>query len=192
MVDNERAEKVEQIVAVLVEGGAEAYFGEPVTQLEHALQSAALAERDEAADTLVVAALLHDIGHLVAGGREDIADHGVDARHEDAGEHWLTEYFGPAVTAPIRMHVAAKRYLCAVEPGYYETLSFASVRSLMLQGGVFDEAGANGFIAQPHAADAVRLRRWDDLAKDPAAHTPPLEHYMMIVGDLLADAPSSH
>jgi predicted HD phosphohydrolase len=88
--------------------------------------------------------------------------------------------------------VAAKRYLCAVEPGYFETLSFASVRSLILQGGAFDEAGATGFIAQPHAAEAVRLRRWDDLAKDPAALTPPLEHYLMIVGDLFADGPSPH
>lgn len=177
MLDHERAERARQILAVLSEGGAEAYFGEPVTQLEHALQSAALALRDEASDTLVVAALLHDIGHLVTGGSEDIADHGVDARHEDAGEHWLTEYFGPAVTAPIRMHVAAKRYLCAVEPGYAESLSAASQTSLALQGGAMTADEVQQFANAPWASDAVRLRRWDDAAKVPGLSVPALAHY---------------
>jgi phosphonate degradation associated HDIG domain protein len=177
MVDNERAEKVGQILAVLVEGGTEAYFGESVTQLEHALQSAALAERDEASDTLVVAALLHDIGHLVAGGSEDIAEHGVDARHEDAGDRWLAEFFGPAVTEPIRLHVVAKRYLCAVEPGYAQSLSAASQISLALQGGAMTADEVRQFANAPWAADAARLRRWDDAAKVPGLSVPALSHY---------------
>lgn len=177
MLDHERAEKARQILAVLSEGGAEAYFGEPVTQLEHALQSAALAQRDEASDTLVVAALLHDIGHLVVGGSEDIADHGVDARHEDAGDRWLTHFFGPAVTEPIRLHVAAKRYLCAVEPGYATSLSAASQISLALQGGAMTADEAREFANGPWAADAARLRRWDDAAKVPGLSVPALAHY---------------
>ncbi len=183
--------QVDIIAELLRERGRARYGTEAVSQLQHALQCAALAEREDAPSSLIAAALLHDVGHLVADD-EAAAPRGIDMQHEDVAARYLARWFPPALVEPVRLHVPAKRYLCAVEPGYFETLSFASVRSLLLQGGVFDEAAANGFIVQPHAADAVRLRRWDDLAKDPAAVTPPLEHYMAIVGDLIASAPATH
>jgi phosphonate degradation associated HDIG domain protein len=183
--------QVQVIAELLRERGRARYGAEAVSQLQHALQCAALAEREDAPPALVAAALLHDLGHLVADD-EDAAPRGVDMQHEDVGARYLARWFSPALVEPIRLHVPAKRYLCAVEPGYYETLSFASVRSLLLQGGSFDEAGAERFIAQPYAADAVRLRRWDDLAKDPAMVTAPLDHFMVLVGDCLESAASTH
>ena len=161
--------------------GGDAYFGEPVSQLEHALQAAYHAERESAPPWLVVAALLHDIGHLLHDLPEHIADLGVDARHEDVGHAWLAQYFGPEITAPVRMHVDAKRYLCATDPEYLKLLSPASVQSLQLQGGPFCEAEARAFEQQPFAREAVRLRRWDDLAKVPGMQVPGLEHYRAMI-----------
>src|SRR5262245_24483528 len=109
-------ERANRILTILATGGAQAYFGEPVTQLEHALQTAALADESQAPDTLVIAALLHDVGHLVHGLSEDIARHGVDGAHENAAHVWLTGQLGIAVTEPVRLHVLAKRYLCCVDP----------------------------------------------------------------------------
>jgi [1-hydroxy-2-(trimethylamino)ethyl]phosphonate dioxygenase len=157
-------------------GGA-AYFGERVSQLEHALQAAYHANSDDAAGWLVVAALLHDIGHLLHAMPEHAADLGIDARHEDLGHAWLAQYFGPEVTAPVRMHVDAKRYLCATNAEYLSRLSPASLQSLQLQGGPFSDAEARAFEQRPFARDAVRLRRWDDLAKVPGMRVPGLEHY---------------
>ncbi len=167
----------DRIARLFAERGDSAYFGEQVSQSEHALQSAHLAEREGAADELVVAALLHDIGHLVDGHEEDVADGGLDAHHEDCGASWLAETFGPAVVEPIRLHVAAKRYLCAVDRRYRETLSAASLKSLDLQGGPFDGAGVASFEANPHHREALRLRRWDDAAKVPGLEVPDLDHY---------------
>jgi phosphonate degradation associated HDIG domain protein len=170
-------EIVETLFALFAQRGEDAYFGEPVSQQDHALQAAYLAEQEHASDALVVAALLHDIGHLIHGEAEDIADRGVDARHEAAGEAWLRRWFGPEVTEPVRLHVAAKRYLCATDPGYLARLSPASVQSLALQGGPFTPAEVQAFEANPHCAAAVRLRRWDDAAKIPDLPVPGLEHY---------------
>jgi gamma-butyrobetaine dioxygenase len=161
--------------------GGDAYFGEPVSQLEHALQAAYHAERESAPPWLVVAALLHDIGHLLHDLPEHIADLGVDARHEDVGHAWLAQYFGPEITAPVRMHVDAKRYLCATDPEYLGLLSPASVQSLQLQGGPFGEADARAFEQRPFAREAARLRRWDDLAKVPGMQVPGLEHYRAMI-----------
>jgi len=157
------------------------YGGEQVTQLAHALQCAAAAEREGAPAPLIVAALLHDLGHLAHDLGPRPAARGIDDRHEEGGAEWLRRWFGPAVSEPVRLHVAAKRYLCAVEPGYFETLSPASVRSLELQGGRFDAAGAADFIARPHAEEAARLRRWDEAAKVEGLATPDLAHFRRYV-----------
>jgi phosphonate degradation associated HDIG domain protein len=167
----------DQIIEIFASKGSTAYFGEPVTQLEHALQAAWYAERENAPAWLVTAALLHDIGHLLHGMGEQVAGLGIDTRHEDLGHAWLAQYFGPEVTAPVRLHVAAKRYLCAADPEYLGHLSPASVQSLELQGGPFTEGEAREFEQRPFAREAVRLRRWDDLAKVPGMDVPGLEHY---------------
>jgi len=167
----------ERIAEIFAAKGETAYFGEPVSQLEHALQAAWHAEREKAPAWLIVAALLHDIGHLLHDMPEHVADLGIDTRHEDLGHAWLAQYFGPEITAPVRMHVDAKRYLCATDPEYLKLLSPASVESLALQGGPFNDAQTREFEMRPFAREAVRLRRWDDLAKVPAMVVPGLEHY---------------
>lgn len=158
--------------------GESAYHGEAVSQAEHALQAAQLAELEGAADSLVVAALLHDVGHLVHGLDEDIAHRGIDAHHEDVGAVWLARHFGADVIEPVRLHVAAKRYLCATEPAYRAALSPASARSLQLQGGPFSAEEVARFALNPFARDAVRLRRWDDTAKVQGLAVPGLDHYL--------------
>jgi phosphonate degradation associated HDIG domain protein len=157
--------------------GADEYHGEAVTQLEHALQAALLAEQAGASAELISAALLHDVGHLLHAHGEAAAGRGIDDRHEALGERFLRPYFGPGVTEPIRLHVPAKRYLCATDPAYSTTLSPASARSLGLQGGSMSPAEAAAFARGPHAAAAVALRRWDDDAKVVGRPTPPLAHF---------------
>ena len=167
----------DRIIEIFEAKGGAAYFGEPVSQLEHALQAAYYAARDDAPGWLAVAALLHDIGHLLHDMPEHVADLGIDARQEDFGHAWLAQYFGPEATAPVRMHVDAKRYLCATDPEYLSLLSPASVQSLQMQGGPFTDAEARAFEERPLAREAVRLRRWDDLAKVPGMCVPGLERY---------------
>ena len=185
------------ILAGLFAGaGAAEYFGEEVTQAEHMLQTAALAEAAGAGPALVAAALLHDVGHFggltaAQGGRDgDVLMAGTDNRHSHTGADWLAQWFGPAVTEPVRLHVAAKRYLCAVEPGYFGRLSDASVHTLRVQGGPMTPAQAVEFEADPYADDAVRLRRWDERAKDPALTPPPFVHYLSLLAGLI-DPPSA-
>jgi len=168
---------IEEITNYMLKVATERY-GEDVNQLQHGLQCAALAERAGASAELITAALLHDIGHVVDLKWEGAAAAGIDRRHEDIGSAYLGKWFGPGVTEPVRMHVAAKRYLCAVDADYFDGLSAGSVRSLKLQGGAFDGPDATAFVSQPHAKDAIQLRRWDDLAKDPDAETESLDHYM--------------
>lgn len=160
--------------------GAAYYGGEAISQTEHALQCAQLAEQAGESEAVIVAALLHDIGHLMLA--ESIT---TDMRHQEVAAEALAALFGDAITAPVRLHVAAKRYLGMIEPAYLDTLSPASVQSLALQGGVFTPAQADAFAAQPHAQAAVRLRRYDDQAKVAGLPTPPLEHYMEMVGRCL-------
>ncbi len=166
--------------------GDRAYSGEPVSQLQHALQSARLAERAGAPAAQVTAALLHDLGHLINDQGETPTLRGIDDRHEFVALPRLRELFDDAVLMPIRLHVEAKRYLCARGDGrlggpqYLQALSADSRRSLRLQGGVFTPAQADAFIAQPYAPQAVQLRIWDDLAKRPDCATPPLAHYLAI------------
>src|SRR5262249_31836397 len=146
--------------------GSGAYFGEPVSQLEHALQTAHKAELAGATDSLIVAALLHDIGHLLHRLPDHMADQGLDGKHELIGAAWLTDCFGEEVTEPIRLHVTAKRYLCAIDKEYLDRLSSASKQSLALQGGPMNEFEVGGFEALPYGRESVLLRQWDDEAKE--------------------------
>jgi gamma-butyrobetaine dioxygenase len=179
---------VDQIAALFEREGAEAYLGEPVSIAEHMLQTAFEAELAGAPNELVSAALLHDIGHLVHGMAHDAAEHGIDTVHEEAGARWLKRAFGPAVTEPIRLHVAAKQYLCAVENDYLAVLSPASVHSLVLQGGPFTPDAAAEFRARPHADDAVRVRRWDDAGKIAGRVTPDFDHFRAVLETCLTES----
>jgi [1-hydroxy-2-(trimethylamino)ethyl]phosphonate dioxygenase len=172
---------VEEVAAIFENRGASAYFGEPVSQLEHALQAAHFAQQEQAPDHLVVAALLHDIGHLLEEIPETLAEHGVDAKHEEIGQAWLEKRFGPEVCEPVLLHVAAKRYLCATQPSYLAKLSPASVLSLQLQGGPMSSQEVAEFETQRFFREAVRLRHWDDLAKIPGARVPALSHYREVI-----------
>ncbi|THD65954.1 HD domain-containing protein [Phenylobacterium sp.] len=161
---------VEGILELYERRGAR-HYGEGVSQLDHALQCAQLAAADGAGDSLVAAALLHDLGHLLEADEAQALE--TDDRHEVHGAAALRGLFGPAVTQPIALHVAAKRYLCATEAGYESALSAASRQTLKLQGGPFSERQARRFEAVAHFADAVRLRRYDEGGKlDGAPHTP--------------------
>lgn len=160
------------------ERGDEQYSGEPVTQLQHALQTAALGEAEGASDALVTAALLHDLGHLLHDLGETPSLRGVDDVHQYRALPFLRGLFPDEVLDAIRLHVDAKRYLCAARRGYHSSLSVDSKRSLLLQGGIFSAEEAARFIGQPGAADAVKLRLWDDLAKDANRATPPLAHFL--------------
>jgi phosphonate degradation associated HDIG domain protein len=154
------------------------HYGESaVTQLEHAIQCATLAERGGAGPPLVAASLLHDFGHLVNPDDRAAASRGEDGEHERVAAGYLARWFGDEVILPIRLHVAAKRYLTATEPGYAGTLSRASVLSLAAQGGPFSAEDARRFAELPGAADAIRLRRWDERAKEKGAATPALDHF---------------
>ena len=176
-----RADKVwSEIEALFARRGGDSY-GEGVSQLAHALQCATLAERNHAPASEIVAALLHDIGHLIHDLPETIADEGIDTEHESLGAAWLSQHFSASVSDPVRLHVAAKRYLCAVEPGYFAELSPASVQSLELQGGPMDTTLQAGFRHEPLHEAAIRLRRFDDEGKDPAMATPPLGHFRRYV-----------
>lgn len=166
------------IATVFDRRGHEQYSGEPVTQLQHALQTASLAEDHGADDELVTACLLHDLGHLLQELGESPTLRGVDDVHQYAALPFLRGLFGPRVLGGIQLHVDAKRYLCATVPLYQAALSADSQRSLVLQGGVFSPEQAAAFIAKPGAADAVKLRQWDDLAKVEGATTPSLQHFL--------------
>jgi phosphonate degradation associated HDIG domain protein len=168
--------------------GGSLYGGELVTQLEHALQTAMMAEDEGASLPLIAAALLHDVGHLLHDLPEDAPDAGIDDVHEQLAHKWLSRHFGPEVTEPVRLHVDAKRYLCAVEPEYWASLSPVSQQSLELQGGVFTEEEAREFEQSPFCEPGVRLRRWDDRAKVVGLSTPDLEHFLKYVRAALRGA----
>jgi len=168
----------EALLELLNNRGGESYFGEPVTVLEHCLQSAYFADTEGRSAELVTAALLHDIGHLLHQESEDIAEQGHDTRHEELADQVLSSHFPPAVTEPIRMHVAAKRYLCHTDPAYFDDLSPSSKLSLKLQGGPMSADEAQAFLAQPFAQDAVQLRHYDDRAKIPDLETPGTTAYL--------------
>ena len=166
-------------LARLLEGkGSRRYGLSDVNQLQHALQAALLAEQSGCDAALVTAALLHDIGHMVHSLGDNSAEEGIDDRHEELGRAYLAALFGPDVIEPVRLQVAAKRYLCATEPDYFAKLSPDSVLSLQLQGGPMSPDEVAAFRASPHAEAAVQLRRFDEGAKIADLPTPPVAHFL--------------
>jgi phosphonate degradation associated HDIG domain protein len=168
---------IDQIIGLFRQRGDAAYIGEPVSQTEHALQTASAAERDGANSTMITAALLHDVGHLLHNLPEDCADNDIDDHHEELGARWLARFFGPDVVEPLRLHVAAKRFLCATDPDYDAKLSQASAQSLRLQGGPYSPEEVKAFRENPFGEAAVALRRWDEEAKIAGLATPSLDHF---------------
>jgi phosphonate degradation associated HDIG domain protein len=170
------------IALIFARHGASQYSGEPVTQLQHALQTAHLAEASDADDALVTACLLHDLGHLLndqgCGFDDTPSLRGIDDTHQYYALPFLRGLLPDAVLDPIKLHVDAKRFLCQANPDYFERLSDDSKRSLALQGGVFSAEQAAAFLGQSGAHDAVRLRQWDDLAKQADLATPTLAHFL--------------
>ena len=171
----------EEIIDLFRERGDSEYGGEAVTQLEHALQAAQLAQQENAHAELVVAALLHDVGHLLHDLPDDAPDTGVDDHHENSGFHFLKSLFPPSVVEPVRMHVDAKRYLCAIDAEYMESLSEPSKVSLRLQGGPMNQQEIEEFERNEFLDDAVRLRRWDDQAKIVGLETPALSDFAPMI-----------
>ncbi|MGH8253881.1 MAG: HAD-IA family hydrolase [Steroidobacteraceae bacterium] len=171
----------DELLSIYAAGGAGAYYGEAVTMTEHSLQAAYFARAHGVTDSLVLASLLHDIGHLVEPAPADIADWHHDAAHEKSGARWLAAHFGPEVSEPVRLHVPAKRYLCATDPAYLDQLSSASVKTLELQGGPMSQAEQHAFEAEPHWRAAVLLRQFDDQGKIRGLATPPFEHYRALM-----------
>jgi phosphonate degradation associated HDIG domain protein len=171
----------DEVLALYGARGAAAYFGERVSMSEHALQAAHFARVAGAAETLVLAALLHDVGHLVEPVPDELEDWTSDAHHEELGARWLARRFPREVCEPVRLHVPAKRYLCATDPAYRALLSPASVHTLALQGGAMSAAEVTRFEAEPFAADAVRVRHWDDQGKVAGLLTPGWREYAALI-----------
>ncbi len=178
-----------QKVAVLfsyMEIRGQSFYDEAVTQLEHALQCAALATQNDASPTLITSALLHDIGHFILDEHNaDVVFLNTDLNHEEIGAQYLEPFFPKTITTPIRLHVPAKRYLCTTDATYYDGLSEASKMSLKLQGGVMSDVEQDGFEQIPYFRDALTLRRWDDMAKVKGLETVQLETYRDIVQQCL-------
>ncbi len=179
-MNRSKDEIVDEIVDLYARRGGASY-GEGVSMNEHGLQAAQLAEQEGEEAPMIVAALLHDIGHLLHDYPETIADQGIDTRHESLASAWLSQYFPKEISEPIRLHVAAKRFLCANVPGYFARLSPASVQSLQLQGGQMSKAESEAFRGEPYMAGALRLRRWDDQAKMAGLKTPDFRHYRQAI-----------
>jgi gamma-butyrobetaine dioxygenase len=174
----------DELFALYQQQGTALYFGEPVTVTEHCLQAAHFAQAANAPESLVIAALLHDIGHLLEPLPDDIADWSTDPQHELTGSRWLAARFAPAVWQPVRLHVPAKRYLCATDPSYFGKLSSASVITLGLQGGPMSGREVAAFEAEAYHRDAVLVRLWDDQGKIAGLSTADFGHYRVLIDRL--------
>lgn len=182
-------EVVRMVLDLLREKGSGAYYGEPVTQTEHMVQTALWAEKESKGNSeLITAALLHDVGHLLHSASEDVADHGINMRHELIGSEWLKRIgFKPVVYELVRLHVDAKRYLCSINPKYLSNLSPASSLSLSLQGGPMSSQEAEDFIGSEFGKLSLQIRSWDEKAKEPNLPLPPLDHFRPFLLDGLLD-----
>ena len=169
------------IADIFARRGAESYLGESVTMAEHMLQGAFLAEQAGASDELIAAALLHDIGHYTNEFGPDAVALGADNHHDEAGAAVIAPFFPSVVTDCVRAHVAAKRYLCAVDETYHDALSQASRDTLALQGGPMNAEEVAAFQRGENLDAIVQVRLWDDQGKDPSMRTPPFDHYAPIL-----------
>ncbi len=176
---------LDELLTLYGRAGSANYFGEAVTQTEHGRQAAHFARLAGASDALVVAALLHDVGHLLQNAPDDLTEWTDDAHHEEVGSRWLAERFGPKVSEPVRLHVPAKRYLCATDRAYLRQLSSASVHTLALQGGPMTAAEVAAFEAEPYYRDAILLRRCDDQGKVAGLATPDFTAYSGLIAQLV-------
>jgi len=177
----DRSTIVAFIADIFERRGAESYLGEPVTMSQHMLQGAVLAEREGASDELIAAALLHDIGHYTSEFGPYSPDDTEDNHHDEAGAKVLEHFFPAVITECVRLHVAAKRYLCATDATYYDKLSQASRHTLELQGGPMNAEEVAEFRRNPFYKEAVRVRLWDEGGKDPHMKTPPFRHYVPVL-----------
>ncbi len=180
---------IRDIVSYLAElfasQGDQEYLGEQVTMATHMLQAAMFAEQQDGSDAEIAAALLHDVGHFVNDIDAGVAEHGQDAYHEVAGAEFLARFFPAEVVEPVRQHVASKRYLCAVDPAYFDKLSPAPVHTLNLQGGPMTDDEVTVFERNPHLDACIRVRKWDEAGKDPALPHPDFEHYRSLLESLI-------
>ena len=174
------------ILDLFAQQGATEYMGEAVTMSQHMEQSAACAAADGASDNLVIAALLHDIGHFIGEHPIDALEKGIDNNHETVGADYLQAHFPDSVSEPVRLHVTAKRYLCATDPEYFGRLSAASVNSLNVQGGPMDDAEVRAFEANPHHRQAVKLRLYDDDGKVAGLTIKPVTDYRETLESLVS------
>lgn len=182
----DRSTIVDFIAGIFERRGAEDYLGEAVSMAAHMLQGAVLAEKEGAPEELVAAALLHDIGHFTSEfGTLSLGDT-RDNYHEEAGARVLERFFPPVITECVRLHVPAKRYLCATDKGYYDRLSDASKHTLSLQGGPMSAEEIAAFEANPYHREAVRVRIWDDEGKKPDMQTPDFQHYVPLLKRVVA------
>ena len=177
---------IDFILELFAQQGANEYMGEAVTMSQHMEQTAACAVADAAPDSLVIAALLHDIGHFIGEHPIDALEKGIDNDHETIGADYLRNHFADSISEPVRLHVAAKRYLCATDPDYFARLSPASVNSLEVQGGPMNAAEVAAFEANPHHRDAVRLRCYDDDGKVTGLTINPVTHYRATLESLVS------
>lgn len=175
---------IERIFDVFRDCG-DRHYGENVSEIQHALQTAEFARQFGESDAVVLSCLLHDFGHMLHNHGEDIAEKGIDAKHEELGAELLKDYFPEQILEPIRQHVAAKRYLCRVNPSYADGLSESSRVSLALQGGPMSEEEARLFEANPHFEACIRVRRYDDMGKVPDMETRDLESYRPLIEQFL-------
>lgn len=179
MSPNDSTFSVDEI-KLLFETKGNKLYGESINQVEHALQCAQLAEDSGAEPSLIIAALLHDVGHLQHRDSVSAFQQGIDDVHELIGAKFLESRLGPDVSEPVRLHVDAKRYLCSIDKGYWDILSVQSKQTLEIQGGPMDQSEAERFAKNPYADAAVSLRKWDDIGKQPNKTTQPLSHFLEI------------
>jgi phosphonate degradation associated HDIG domain protein len=178
---------VDFILELFARQGATEYMGEAVTMSQHMEQTAACAVADGAADNLVIAALLHDIGHFIGEHPIEALENGIDNDHETIGANYLQAHFADSISEPVRLHVPAKRYLCATDPEYFGRLSAASVNSLNVQGGPMTTSEVAAFESNPHHRDAVKLRQYDDDGKVAGLTINPVTYYRSTIKSLVSN-----